>query len=88
MNDRHVHCAECGLDIATQVKIAGGKTKPAPIARGTRFAVVPGPNGLNVIPEDVPLCDDCNALLIAQQKAAASGLVVAQAVPADLREKL
>lgn len=92
MNDQHVHCHECGGQILTQIKCAGGKTKPAEIHVAEIPWPMPSPDGraLGFIPRRVWLCDDCSeAIEKARAEAAAaptSRLVVAQ--PGELRNVL
>jgi uncharacterized protein YlaI len=69
MIDPHVHCAECHRAIATTIKVAGGKTKDAPLKGGTQPRVLPGPQGLMVVTVQVPLCDDCHERIAAQEAA-------------------
>ena len=85
--EHHVHCGECGREIATKIKCAGGKTKDVEITAGTQFAVIPGPDGLSVLPRQVPLCPDCHERLVKQYEAAAaaSKIVVPRADSHSLR---
>lgn len=80
----HIHCAECFRQIETKIKIAGGKTKDVQIHQGTQFAVVPGPDGVGILPRLVPLCVECHES-IAKQEKAASKLIVPQMHPPKLR---
>lgn len=82
--EAHVHCAECFRPIETKVKIAGGKTKDVPVNQGTQFVVVPGPQGMGVVPRIVPLCPECHEKINKQEKAA-SKLIVPQMGPPKLR---
>jgi hypothetical protein len=83
----HIHCAECLSPIATKILCAGGKTKDVEIAEGTQLAVIPGPQGLGVVPRQVPLCPDCLKRLKKQEQeaAAASKLIVPQMNAGTLR---
>jgi hypothetical protein len=79
MLDAHVHCAECGEAIPTQVKLAGGKTKDrTDIHAGIQYRPVPSPQGINLVPVQVPLCATCGERIAAAAERAktASKLVV------------
>ena len=82
MIDAHVHCDNCRRVIATDIKIAGGKTKPAEIRLAQTVRVVPGPQGIGVITVNVPICNECGERMDEEQKsAAASRLIVPQSGP-------
>lgn len=76
MIEPHLHCGECGREIATKLKVAGGKTKDVEVHAGTQFVLVASPEGLVPTPKRVPVCDDCHALITAQAERAASKLIL------------
>ncbi len=78
MIDAHIHCAECFREIATQIKVAGGKTKDREIHQGVTWQMVASPQGLMPIQRPVPLCDACFETIqsLAEARAAASKLIV------------
>ena len=76
MIDPHIHCASCFREIATKIKVAGGKTKDVDIATATTFEVLPGPGGIGVVPRQVPICDECRERAEKLQAQAASKLIV------------
>lgn len=60
MIEDHIHCSICGHAIVTQIKCAGGKTKPAEIFAIDKPIVVPMAGGrLGIAVENVPVCQDC-----------------------------
>ena len=71
MIDKHVHCANCGCAIATELKVAGGKTKPIEYKQMVRNYVAPGPQPgtLAFLQQIVPMCDDCCAQIEAANAA-------------------
>jgi hypothetical protein len=70
----HVHCGECGREIAATVPEKGGKLRPAPIRAGQQLMPVMTPDGPAFVPRAVPLCDGCAERIDA--KATRSKLVV------------
>lgn len=56
----HIHCAECFSQIETKT-VVDGVVEGAVIRAGTQFVPVPGPQGLSVVPRQVPLCNACFA---------------------------
>lgn len=55
----HLHCGECGREIAATVPVRGGKSEPAQIHAGQQAAVVMTPQGPAFVQRPVPLCDAC-----------------------------
>lgn len=85
MIEPHVHCAECLKPIATKILCAHGKTKDVEIATGTQFSVIPGPQGLGVLPRPVPLCPDClERLKKEEQEAAAASKIIVPKLDASV----
>ena len=82
MLDDHVHCGQCGRPILTQIKVAGGKTKPAQVTLGTQIAWAKGPDGIAPVERPVPLCPVCVEQIAEQQRQAASRLLVPRIAPA------
>lgn len=68
MLDDHVHCGQCRRPIQTQIKVKGGKTKPAEITIGTEVVWGRGPDGFAPVERPVPLCQDCVAQIAEAQK--------------------
>ena len=69
MIEPHFHCAECQAVIATKIKLAGGKTKDAPVFAAAVLAPVPGPTGVTFIQRKMPVCTSCHERVEAQSKA-------------------
>ena len=78
MIDAHIHCAECFREIATQLKVAGGKTKDREIHVGMQMGLGMSAQGPAPVQRNVPLCDDCWEKIQKQEQAtrAASKLIV------------
>jgi len=78
MIDAHIHCAECFREIATQLKVAGGKTKDREIKMGVQMTLGMTPQGPQAVQRGVPICDDCWDKIEKQEQAAraASKLIV------------
>jgi hypothetical protein len=57
--DPHVHCASCQAVIETTIKVKGGKTKDREMHVVGKATLMPGPDGIVVANQPVPLCDEC-----------------------------
>ncbi len=64
----HVHCGECGREIAATVPTRGGKSEPAQIRAGQQLMPVMTSDGPAFMPRQVPLCNECAERIDAQQK--------------------
>lgn len=73
---KHVHCAECGAMISTEILCKGGKTTPAEIHSGVILRPVPHPEGVGFIEAVVPLCDECHERIRVATVERASRLLV------------
>lgn len=89
MIDEHVHCFNCGRPVATTVKVAGGKTKPAQVHFAVVPTLVPTTQGIAVVEQQKVACTDCAAKgQEAVEKAkAASKLVVPSSVEMARRNR-
>lgn len=67
MIDNHVHCGSCRQVILTEIKVRGGKTKPAEITIGTELVLAKGPSGPVTVERPVPLCQACADQVAKQQ---------------------
>ena len=55
----HIHCAECFCQIETKTVNEEGVVEGAVVRAGVQFVPRPGPQGMNIVPRQVPICDGC-----------------------------
>lgn len=64
---KHVHCGECFAAIATEEIAEDGTVRLLPFHIGKQTYVRPAPNGFGIGERPVPVCDECDERIHAEE---------------------